>query len=100
MNVNPNDPAFPSAVSYNEYGQLQEFQISETSGHNKGITIRTEISSRAMAALISNDWSVSMRDKVADLAVQFTDALIARLNQPIGHPNADDLKDIKFGQEK
>lgn len=70
MNINPNEPWHPSVLP----------------NGNNGATIRTEIASRAMAALISANWSVSRKDQVAEMAIEFTDALIEKLNKPLYSP--------------
>lgn len=83
MPINPNDPAFPCQVLHefpNERNELLE--------EHTGMDIRTEIATRAMAAMVSNPEilnKIPRRDYlegIARRAVEMADIMIDELNKP------------------
>jgi hypothetical protein len=82
MKIYPNDPAFPYAAEW---------------GYKPGLSIRAEIASRFMAAIIGSDNGLKTIQKLAsgegtnsmsylaEVAIDLTDALIAELNKEQSH---------------
>lgn len=81
MNIEPNEPAYPSQ-NLDRVGNPCE-------GLNYGMTIRAEIASRIMATLSSKDVSAS-RELLASASVKGADALIAELNKPVAPSSLGD----------
>lgn len=62
VKIDPNDSAFPA-----------------TGNHSPGITIRAHLAGLAMQGLFSD--GMREPERVAELAVEYTDALIEKLNE-------------------
>jgi len=77
MNIDPNEPAYPSQ-NLDRVGNPCE-------GLNYGMTIRAEIASRIMAGLCAIS-----RDLSPESAVYWADALIAELNKPVAPAERED----------
>lgn len=82
--INPNDPAFPDPSRAAPSTFSHQAPLDQPSG----MTIRAEIASRCMNGLIgyfqdqrAGDSAMTRAEYVAQLAVEYADALIARLNQ-------------------
>lgn len=74
--MDANDQAFPTWTK--PYGGAQELDTD-------GMTIRTYLAAKAMAAIIINteQWGVANEDKeICKNAVKYADALIAELSKP------------------
>lgn len=74
VTVKGTDPFFPVDERKNERGNTVQYA-------NKGITLRTEISARVLAAIASDPAYDAGPEEAADTAVKWADALIARLNK-------------------
>mgnify|MGYP001600911720 CR=1 FL=1 len=82
MKIDPNAPAMPAEVVYNN-GEIATNQTGNATFLMSGLTIRAELSSRALQALLTNADTAGYygSEDLASMAIKHADALINALNE-------------------
>lgn len=89
MKTDPNYPANPTEVSYNDCGEMIDTQTSNSSGISRGLTKREHFASIAMQGLLANpnggmqenNATTYVPELISKLALLHADALITALNK-------------------